>query len=357
MLSNLVYTACDPSGSSTIKVTLKHLTLQGAIYDDVGESNNTQSYADYFGNDQSTPKYAFIIDIPEDKTDYSIWFNKSAMPFPKGGDTVQGNAIILPIIKVNKRAQFYGAFKLNYVVENAATGYDDQLFEFLKDNLYVLDGIVYEGRENHPEDYTVDKEVLSESIQELKIDKGKDTFYFSGKDNAEGEAYRIATKWPGTPTAAVNMSGSETRLAPTDHPCYKDDYYKNCLIKSGEQYKTFLHIEGFERLKYTYSITTSYSGTTPIVTGILKVEQNSTDNYSNNTYNSTQGLSYMYDDYKQLERNVGEKAKFYVHYLGEQFFTRVQDTVKIKNLNGVGVGSINAKLYPMIFCWEDHPTS
>ena len=131
MLSNLVYTACDPSGSSTIKVTLKHLTLQGAVYNDVGEDGDL-SYAAYFGSDASTPKYAFIIEIPEDKKDYSIWFNKSAMPFPKGGDTVQGNAIILPIIKTNKRAQVYGAFKLNYVVDSVETGYDEQLFEFLK---------------------------------------------------------------------------------------------------------------------------------------------------------------------------------------------------------------------------------
>lgn len=341
MLSDLVYTACDPSGSSTIKVTLKHLTLQGAIYDDAGEGNNTQSYADYFGGDQATPKYAFIIDIPEDKKDYSIWFNKSAMPFPKGGDTVQGNAIILPIIKVNKRAQFYGAFKLNYVVENAATGYDDQLFEFLKDNLYVLDGIVYEGRGNNPEDYTVDKEVLSESAQPLKInnEKGTSTYVKEGGPIA----VNTIASW-----GMSGTSGAETRLASTDHPYYKDDYYKNCLIKSGVPYKTFLHIEGFERLKYSLS-SDAYQN------WLLRVEANGTDEYTA-PYN-TQGLSYMYDDYKPLERKIGEKAKFYVHYLGEQFFTRVQDTVKIKNLNGVGVGSINAKLYPMIFCWEDHPTS
>lgn len=340
MLSNLVYTACDPSGSSTIKVTLKHLTLQGAIYDDVGESNNTQSYADYFGNDQETPKYAFIIDIPEDKTDYSIWFNKSAMPFPKGGDTVQGNAIILPIIKTKKRAQLYGAFKLNYVVENAETGYDDQLFEFLKDNLYVLDGIVYDGR-NHPEDYMVDKEVLSESAQPLKINSEKGTSSYN-KDNAPNAVNTIST-WGMTGT-----SGAETQLVSTDHPYYKDDYYKNCLIKSGVLYKTFLHIEGFERLKFSLSAGANQ-------TWLLKVEANGTDEYT--TPYSTQGLKFMYDDYKGLERKVGEKAKFYVHYLGEQFFTRVQDTIKIKNLNGVGVGSINAKLYPMIFCWEDHATA
>lgn len=345
MLSNLVYTACDPSGSSTIKVTLKHLTLQGEIYDDVGESNNTQSYADYFGNDQSTPKYAFIIDIPEDKTDYSIWFNKSAMPFPEGGDTVQGNAIILPIIKTKKRAQLYGAFKLNYVVENAETGYDDQLFEFLKDNLYVLDGIVYDGGSNNPEDYIVDKEVLSESTQELKIDQGSKQFY---GDAAITEFVHITnSKWPMAPNVTnVNMWGSEAQLAVTDHPHYKDDYYKNCLIKSGVPYKTFLHIEGFEKLKYSYVIANG--------TGTLTVTPIGTDEYTA-PYN-TQALNYMYDDYKQLERKMGEKAKFYVHYLGEQFFTRIQDTVKIKNLNGVGVGSINAKLYPMIFCWENHTT-
>ena len=347
MLSNLVYTACDPSGSSTIKVTLKHLTLQGAIYDDVGESSNTQSYADYFGGDQATPKYAFIIDIPEDKTDYSIWFNKSAMPFPKGGDTVQGNAIILPIIKTKKRAQLYGAFKLNYVVENAATGYDDQLFEFLKDNLYVLDGIVYEGGENHPEDYIVDKEVLSESTQEVKIDHSSKTF--SGADAAVNEFYHITnSKWPMSSNVNnVNMWGFEAQLAKTDHPYYKDDYYKNCLIKSGVPYKTFLHIEGFQKLKYTYLIANN--------NGSLTVTPIGTDNYADTTYN-TQALYNMYDDYKQLERKVGEKAKFYVHYLGEQFFTRIQDTVKIKNLNGVGVNSINAKLYPMIFCWENNAT-
>lgn len=346
MLSNLVYTACDPSGSSTIKVTLKHLTLQGAIYDDVGESNNTQSYADYFGNDQSTPKYAFIIDIPEDKTDYSIWFNKSAMPFPKGGDTVQGNAIILPIIKTKKRAQLYGAFKLNYVVENAETGYDDQLFEFLKDNLYVLDGIVYDGGDNHPEDYIVDKEVLSESTQELKIDQSSKQFV--GNDAAANEFFHIVnSKWPlASNVNNVNMCGSEAQLAVTDHPYYKDDYYKNCLIKSGVPYKTFLHIEGFEKLKYQYVIANNV--------GNLSVNPIGTDNYAG-TYN-TQALYNMYDDYQQLERKVGEKAKFYVHYLGEQFFTRVQDTVKIKSLNGVGVGSINAKLYPMMFCWENHAT-
>jgi hypothetical protein len=352
MLSNLVYTACDPSGSSTIKVTLKHLTLQGAVYDDVGESNNTQSYADYFGNDQATPKYAFIIDIPEDKTDYSIWFNKSAMPFPKGGDTVQGNAIILPIIKTKKRAQLYGAFKLNYVVENAETGYDDQLFEFLKDNLYVLDGIVYDGSNNNPEDYIVDKEVLSESTEELKINKDKGTFSFYGKDNVEGEGNRIGAQWPVT-SKGNPITGFETRLASTDHPYYKDDYYRNCLIKSSVPYKTFLHIEGFERLQYTYGYSVAANGN---YSGTLTVFSKNTDNYSDNTY-STQGLRYMYDDYKQLERKVGEKAKFYVHYLGEQFFTRIQDTVKIKNLNGVGVGSINAKLYPMIFCWENHATA
>lgn len=351
MLSNLVYTACDPSGSSTIKVTLKHLTLQGAVYNDAGEGNNTQSYADYFGGDQATPKYAFIIDIPEDKTDYSIWFNKSAMPFPKGGDTVQGNAIILPIIKTKKRAQLYGAFKLNYVVENAETGYDDQLFEFLKDNLYVLDGIVYDGS-NHPEDYIVDKEVLSESTKELKIDQeGKN---FSGTNEAMNEVNHI--KNAGWPIASNNnnadITGSETPLASTDHPYYTDDYYKNCLIKSGVQYKTFLHIEGFERRNFRYAITTQYNGT---VVGVLTVSTKGTDNYAN-TYN-TQALYNMYDDYQQLERKVGEKAKFYVHYLGEQFFTRIQDTVKIKNLNGVGVGSINAKLYPMIFCWENHATA
>ena len=349
MLSDLVYTACDPSGSSTIKVTLKHLTLQGAIYDDAGEGNNTQSYADYFGGDQATPKYAFIIDIPEDKKDYSIWFNKSAMPFPKGGDTVQGNAIILPIIKVNKRAQFYGAFKLNYVVENAATGYDDQLFEFLKDNLYVLDGIVYEGGENHPEDYMVDKEVLSESTEALRINKDKNTYNFSGINDVKAESERIKANWPCTEGAGV-YTGSETRLAPTNHPYYKDDYYKNCLIKSGVPYKTFLHIEGFERLKYEFKWLTGVNAS-----ATLTVSSNNTDEYTA-PYN-TQALNNMYDDYKQLGRKVGEKAKFYVHYLGEQFFTRVQDTVKIKNLNGVGVGSINAKLYPMIFCWEDHPTS
>ena len=350
MLSNLVYTACDPSGSSTIKVTLKHLTLQGAIYDDAGEGNNTQSYADYFGGDQATPKYAFIIDIPEDKTDYSIWFNKSAMPFPKGGDTVQGNAIILPIIKTKKRAQLYGAFKLNYVVENAETGYDDQLFEFLKNNLYVLDGIVYDGGSNHPEDYIVDKEVLSESAKELRIDQNSKDF--SG-DEANNESVHITKNWPMTENVNnANIKGSETPLSATEHPYYKDDYYKNCLIKSGVQYKTFLHIEGFERLKYTYVIT--INGYNKL--GRLTVSTNGTDNYADNTY-STQGLKYMYDDYKSLERKVGEKAKFYVHYLGEQFFTRVQDTVKIKNLNGVGVGSINAKLYPMIFCWEDHATA
>ena len=348
MLSNLVYTACDPSGSSTIKVTLKHLTLQGAIYDDAGKGNNTQSYADYFNNDQSTPKYAFIIDIPEDKTDYSIWFNKSAMPFPKGGDTVQGNAIILPIIKTKKRAQLYGAFKLNYVVENAETGYDDQLFEFLKDNLYVLDGIVYDGS-NHPEDYIVDKEVLSESTKELRINKDKGTVTYSGANATNFPAAIISAQWPVTSNTSP-ITGSETQLASTDHPYYKDDYYKNCLIKSGEQYKTFLHIEGFERLKYKYSYTTGINAS-----GTLEVSTNGTDNYAG-AY-STQGLSFMYDDYQQLERKVGEKAKFYVHYLGEQFFTRIQDTVKIKNLNGVGVGSINAKLYPMIFCWENHATA
>lgn len=345
MLSDLVYTACDPSGSSTIKVTLKHLTLQGAVYDDAGEGS-TQSYADYFNNDQSTPKYAFIIDIPEDKKDYSIWFNKSAMPFPKGGDTVQGNAIILPIIKTNKRAQLYGAFKLNYVVENAATGYDDQLFEFLKDNLYVLDGIVYEGSGNY-EDYIVDKEVLSESTQCLIIDKDKNTYSFSGINDIMAEGERIKANWPCTEGVSV-YTGSETRLAPTSHPYYKDDYYKNCLIKSGVPYKTFLHIEGFERLKYEFR----WSAGANIAT--LTVSSDSTDDYAN-AY-STQDLSYMYDDYKQLARKVGEKAKFYVHYLGEQFFTRVQDTIKIKNLNGVSVGSITAKLYPMIFCWEDHAT-
>lgn len=346
MLSDLVYTACDPSGSSTIKVTLKHLTLQGAVYDDAGEGNNTQSYADYFGGDQATPKYAFIIDIPEDKKDYSIWFNKSAMPFPKGGDTVQGNAIVLPIIKTKKRAQLYGAFKLNYVVENAETGYDDQLFEFLKDNLYVLDGIVYEGGENHPEDYTVDKEVLSESTEALKIDHQSKTYL---ADAAVNESIHIInSKWPITSNYNnVNITGSETPLAPTNHPCNKDDYYKNCLIKSGVPYKTFLHIEGFARLKYTYAIANNI--------GVLTVSPNNTDEYTA-PYN-TQALNNMYDDYKLLERKIGEKAKFYVHYLGEQFFTRVQDTVKIKNLNGVGVGSINAKLYPMIFCWEDHATS
>ncbi len=349
MLSNLVYTACDPSGSSTIKVTLKHLTLQGAVYDDSGEGS-AQSFADYFSNDQSTPKYAFIIDIPEDKKDYSIWFNKSAMPFPEGGDTVQGNAIILPIIKTNKRAQLYGAFKLNFVVENAATGYDDQLFEFLKDNLYVLDGIVYEGSSDKPEDYIVDKEVLSESTEALRIDQEGGTF--SDHDSAIAELTHINEKlWPKTSTSnSFDMTGFETPLAPTDHPCYKDDYYKNCLIKSGVSYKTFLHIEGFARKRYRYAIST-----TPTWRGTLTVSPNGTDEYT--APYSTQGLKSMYDDYKPLERKVGEKAKFYVHYLGEQFFTRVQDTVKIKNLNGVGVGSINAKLYPMIFCWENHATS
>lgn len=323
-------------------MTLKHLTLQGAVFDDSGVGS-AQSYADYFSNDQSTPKYAFIIDIPEDKKDYSIWFNKSAMPFPKGGDTVQGNAIILPIIKTNKRAQLYGAFKLNFVVENAATGYDDQLFEFLKDNLYVLDGIVYEGGSDKPEDYTVDKEVLSESTEALRIDKGSSIFY-----NAEALSFPtyINAHWP--VTSSNPTIGYETKLASTNHPCYKDDYYKNCLIKSGVPYKTFLHIEGFERLKYQYSVNNGV--------GTLTVSTNGTDEYTA-PYN-TQCLSSMYDDYKSLERKVGEKAKFYVHYLGEQFFTRVQDTIKIKNLNGVGVGSINAKLYPMIFCWEEnHATS
>ncbi len=352
MVSNLVYTACDPSGSSTIKVTLKHLTLQGAIYDDVGESNNTQSYADYFGNDQSTPKYAFIIDIPEDKKDYSIWFNKSAMPFPKGGDTVQGNAIILPIIKTKKRAQLYGAFKLNYVVENAATGYDDQLFEFLKDNLYVLDGIVYDGS-NHPEDYIVDKEVLSESTYALKINQNKGTKKFSGNAATDEATYiKNSSGWPNTTNNGNTVAGSETQLGPTDHPYNKDDYYKNCLIKLGVPYKTFLHIEGFERLKYLYQYTVNIHG----ADGTLTVDSNGTDDYSGNTY-STRALSYMYDDYQQLDRKIGEKAKFYVHCLGKQFFTRIQDTVKIKNLNGAEVGSINAKLYPMIFCWEDHATS
>ncbi len=346
MLSDLVYTACDPSGSSTIKVTLKHLTLQGAVYDDNSEGSE-QSYADYFNNDQSTPKYAFIIDIPEDKKDYSIWFNKSAMPFPKGGDTVQGNAIILPIIRTNKRAQLYGAFKLNFVVENAATGYDDQLFEFLKDNLYVLDGIVYEGSNNY-EDYIVDKEVLSESTEALKIDQGSKTY--TADEVANEQLHITNAKWP--ITSNINpIAGSETRLDSTDHPYYKDDYYKNCLIKSGVQYKTFLHIEGFERKSFTYAI----YGSGINVIGSLTVNTIGTDDYAN-AY-STQDLSYMYDDYKQLARKVGEKAKFYVHYLGEQFFTRVQDTVKIKNLNGVSVGSIDAKLYPMIFCWENHATS
>ena len=354
MLSNLVYTACDPSGSSTIKVTLKHLTLQGAVYDDAGVGS-TQSYADYFGGDQSTPKYAFIIDIPEDKNDYSIWFNKSAMPFPKGGDTVQGNAIILPIIKVKKRAQFYGAFKLNFVVENAETGYDDQLFQFLKDNLYVLDGIVYEGDQSRPEDYTVDKEVLSESFEAIRIDQESADFSDTAQVNKEN-IYLGNADWPVSSNANNITTGSETPLAPTDHPYYKDDYYKNCLIKSSVPYKTFLHIEGFERKQYKYVITPP-SGFNNQYTSKLTVFPTSpigTDDYSG-TY-STQGLSYKYDDYKKLERKKGEKAKFYVHYLGEQFFTRIQDTVKIKNLNGVGVGSINAKLYPMIFCWENHAT-
>jgi len=342
MLLDLVYTACDPSGSSTIKVTLKHLTLQGAVYDDAGVGS-AKTYTDYFGGDQSTPKYAFIIDIPEDKNDYSIWFNKSAMPFPEGGDTVQGNAIILPIIKVKKRAQFYGAFKLNFVVENAETGYDDQLFQFLKDNLYVLDGIVYEGGEGHPEDYTVDKEVLSESTQELKISRSVGSTTAIGAANIYNEAI-VIQNW-GIP------SGAETKLGSTDHPYYKDDYYKNCLIKSGVPYKTFLHIEGFERLKYSLA---TYNQNTNSAYTITTVSSIGTDEYT--APYSTQDLSYKYDDYKQLERKVGEKAKFYVHYLGEQFFTRIQDTVKIKNLNGVGVGSINAKLYPMIFCWENHAT-
>ena len=341
MLSDLVYTACDPSGSSTIKVTLKHLTLQGAVYDDAGESG-AQSYADYFGGDQSIPKYAFIIDIPEDKTDYSIWFNKSAMPFPKGVYTVKGKSIILPIIKTEKRAQLYGAFKLNYVVENAETGYDDQLFQFLKDNLYVLDGIVYEGGEGHPEDYTVDKEVLSESTEALKIDHESKTF---NRETANAEVVHIVNdaNWPVSQNIDyTNIAGSEAPLASKNHPCYKDDYYKNCLIKSDVPYKTFLHVEGFARKQYTYTISNNV--------GVLTVSPNGNDNYSRGTY-STQGLQSMYDDYKNLERKIGEKAKFYVHYLGEQFFTRVQDAVKIKNLNGVGVGSINAKLYPMIFCW------
>lgn len=313
------YDSCSPV-AKTISVTLQHLTIDSKTL--AGEQVD---YSSFFSGD-ATEKFLLLIKA---QTKYSLWFDydynkkdSSGVREPNGlfeglifniDGSSDANCEILPMFvdDSGNPIKVFAVFKiyrnLNYDATSDVSWRTD-LFNFLKQHLYLLDSIV------------------DDNNNDLK----SDLIYF--------EQSRDPLTQCGNYLCYTTADHYETPLSKN---ILKLDAYFNCVKeRTDASYKRFISLRSCKRLKSSSTVVDA-NGNSNLLSNVTKfyVIAENVDEKVN--------LEGSYDDYTETNDYTTPSA-YIINSLGETFFSKFDNARKIQNLAGQSVGT-DKVLRPMMY--------
>jgi hypothetical protein len=325
------YDSCSPV-AQTVSITLQHLTIDGKTL--AGEQAD---YSSFFSGG-ITEKFLLLIKAP---LKYTLWFdydyNKkdaNGVKEPNGlfeglifnvDDSSNANCEILPMFVDDdgNPIRVFAVFKiyrnLNYDA-NSGESWRTDLFNFLKQHLYLLDSIVDDNNNDLKSD-------LIYFEQSRDTPEKFDTYY----------CYASAGK--------VEQALSRDIL--------KRDAYFSCIKEADDvSYKRFVSLRYC--LRFACNGNKVYKSK---VGDVVTTETPSSQAASFYTtfyeavasVNEKTILAGTYDDYTEIEASdLTTPSAYIINSLGETFFSKFENARKIQNLAGQSVGT-DKVLRPMMY--------
>lgn len=308
------YDSCSPV-AKTISVTLQHLTIDGKTL--AGEQVD---YSSCFSG-EATEKFLLLIKA---QTKYTLWFDydynkkdSSGVREPNGlfegltfnnDGSANANCEILPMFVDDdgNPIRIFAVFKIYYDLgyskdSNASdANWKANLFNFLKQHLYLLDSIVDGNNNDLKSDLIYFEQPRQKPNQALNGD-----YYYTDKQNEQ------------------NLSKNNL----------KTDAYFSCVKEMNVSYKRFVSLRSCHRFKFTG-------------TGVVN---NIPVFYVSASSNEKTILAGTYDDCEEIASNdLTTPSAYIINSLGETFFSKFDNARKIQNLAGQSVGT-DKVLRPMMY--------
>lgn len=321
------YDSCSPV-AQTVSITLQHLTIDGKTL--AGEQAD---YSSFFSGG-ITEKFLLLIKAP---LKYTLWFDydynkKDANGVKEPNGLFEGlifnvdgssdaNCEILPMFVDDdgNPIRVFATFKmyrnLNYDA-NSGESWRTDLFNFLKQHLYLFDSIV------------------DDNNNDLK----SDLIYFE-------QSRDVPEQFAGYYCYA--SAGHEEQALSKD--ILKRDAYFSCIKEADDvSYKRFVSLRSCRRFKCTGEAL--YKNNTGAISTVYVNGYKSLGKYiATPQIDEKAILAGTYDDCTEIEASdLTTPSAYIINSLGETFFSKFENARKIQNLAGQSVGT-DKVLRPMMY--------